>query len=113
MTDEPFSVTTDARGGVAHARLAGELDLSSAPRLDEALRRPELRGSPWLVIDLRELQFMDSTGLRALLTAHSRAAEAGHRLTLVVGEGAVGRLIELTGVRDIVECVDTPPAGVS
>lgn len=110
MTDEPFSVTTDVGNGVARATLAGELDLLSAPRLDEALRRPELAESPWLVIDLRELEFMDSTGLRALLTAHGRANEGGRRLSLVVGEGAVGRLIELTGVRDIVECLDAPPA---
>lgn len=111
MSDDPFSVTTEARGDIAHARLAGELDLASAPRLDEELRRSELGGLPWLVIDLRELEFMDSTGLRALLTAHSRASESGRRLTLVVGEGAVGRLLDLTGVRDIVECLDAPPEG--
>jgi anti-sigma B factor antagonist len=112
MTDAAFTLTTDAREGVVRASLHGELDLSSAPQLDESLRHAEASGGSWLIIDLRELEFMDSTGLRALLTAHNRATEDGRRMSLVVGEGAVSRLIDLTGVRDMIECLDTPPDGM-
>jgi anti-sigma B factor antagonist len=74
---------------------AGEIDLASAPRVGLALE--PFAGQP-VVLDLRRVEFMDSAGLKVLLRQRSRIEESGGDLRLVVGNGAVGRLLELTGV---------------
>jgi anti-sigma B factor antagonist len=74
--------------------LRGELDLASAPALEEALRRVE-SGSGRLVVDLSELSFIDSTGIHLLLQAHLRTAG---RLSLRPGPPEVQRVLSLTKV---------------
>jgi len=79
--------------------LTGELDLSSALTFEEELRRIEEEAHPsLLVLDLRSLKFLDSTGLRLILAAHARAMKRGGRLTIVQGSDAVRRIFRLTGV---------------
>jgi anti-sigma B factor antagonist len=79
--------------------LTGELDLSSALTLEEELRRIEEEARPGLlVLDLRSLKFLDSTGLRLILAAHARALKRGGRLSIVQGSDAVRRIFRLTGV---------------
>jgi anti-anti-sigma factor len=79
--------------------LTGELDLSSALTFEEELRRIEDEARPRvLVLDLRSLKFLDSTGLRLILAAHGRALKRGGRLTIVQGSEAVRRIFRLTGV---------------
>ena len=79
--------------------LSGELDLSSALTFEEELRRIESEVQPRvLVLDLRTLKFLDSTGLRLILAAHARAMKRGGRLTIVQGSDAVKRIFRLTGV---------------
>jgi anti-sigma B factor antagonist len=81
--------------------LSGELDLSSALTLEEELRRVEEEKQPRvLVLDLRTLKFLDSTGLRLILAAHARALKRGGRLTIVQGSDAVRRIFRLTGVME-------------
>src|SRR5919202_4168460 len=87
----PFDVTTEERSGTVLARLRGELDISTAARLEDALSRVEPNAPSTLVIDLSGLDFMDSTGLRILLTADQRAREAGRRFVLVQGNEMVQR----------------------
>ena len=93
--------------------LAGELDLSSALVFDEELRRIEDREHPsTLVLDLRKLKFLDSTGLRLIWSAHARALRAGRRLKIVPGGTAIRRIFRLTGMNDRLDIVDeTQPAG--
>jgi anti-anti-sigma factor len=81
--------------------VAGELDGATAPAL--ASRLEELMGlarGRVVVLDLQEVTFLDSAGLRALVQIHERFAEEG--LTLVVGnvEGPAGRVIALAGLED-------------
>lgn len=76
---------------------SGEIDLASAPRVELALE--PFSGQP-VVLDLRGVEFMDSAGLKVLLHQRSRIEESGGALKLVLGGGAVGRLLELTGVSD-------------
>jgi anti-anti-sigma factor len=78
--------------------LAGELDMASADQVLEELDRVQSEGAAELVIDLSELTFMDSTGLRAILTADARSRLEGPKLTLVPGPEAVHRVFELTGM---------------
>ena len=76
---------------------SGEIDLASASRVEVALE--PFSGQP-VVLDLRGVEFMDSAGLKVLLNQRSRIEESGGELRLVVGEGAVARLLALTGVSD-------------
>jgi anti-anti-sigma factor len=61
-----------------------------------------------VVIDLRELEFMDSSGVRVLITAHARAGDHGERLTLVrpAPGGAVERILEIAGVEQALKMVN-------
>lgn len=77
--------------------VSGEIDLASAPRVELALE--PYSGQP-VVLDLRKVEFIDSAGLKVLLSQRSRLEESGGDLQLVVGHGAVGRLLELTGVSE-------------
>ena len=76
---------------------AGEIDLASAPRVQSAI---EQFAGQEVVLDLRGVEFMDSAGLKVLLTQRSRLEDSGGALRLVIGEGAVMRLLELTNVSD-------------
>jgi anti-sigma B factor antagonist len=88
--------------------VSGELDLASSAALEEELARVGESGVSQLIIDLRELEFMDSTGLSTLVKAHQRADEAGREFGLVRGPQQVQRLLSLTGVEDRMTFADTP-----
>jgi anti-anti-sigma factor len=83
---DAFSVRTEDRAGAAVVIPTGELDLATAPALDAALGRAfESIGSGRVVLDLRELEFIDSSGLRTLLTARRSAEQAGASFSLIAG----------------------------
>jgi anti-sigma B factor antagonist len=86
--------------------LHGELDLTSAPVFERELRAAGSASPAWLTIDLSGLEFMDSTGLRALLLAREHAGGDGHRLTLRRGPRQVQRVLELTKTVDAFEFED-------
>lgn len=76
----------------------GEIDLATAGLLDAQI--DELWASGWtdVVTDLREVTFMDSTGLHVLVAHHRRAAELGRRFSIIDGDGPVSRVLALTGI---------------
>jgi anti-sigma B factor antagonist len=90
--------------------VSGELDLASSPALEEELERVAQSDAQLVVVDLRGLEFMDSTGLSVLVRAHQRAEENGRRLGLVNGSQQVQRLLTLTGVADRLTLTDVPEA---
>lgn len=96
--------------GTSVIALRGELDLASSGALEEELTRVLASGSGEIVIDLRELEFMDSMGLGALIGAHRRAQEANRPFSLVRGCGQVQRLLELTSVAERMTFVQAPDA---
>ena len=85
--------------------LTGELDLSNVLHAEEELRKAEAR-RPALVLDLRKLRFIDSTGLRVIVSAHQRAKKEGRRLKIVRGGDAVQRLFRLSGMESRFEFVE-------
>jgi anti-sigma B factor antagonist len=88
-------VESDGNGTV-RVRLAGELDMSTVPVLAASLEHARAAGHDLIVIDLRALEFMDSTGL-TLLTRWSLGSERdGFALALVAGNERIQRLFELT-----------------
>ena len=102
-----LTLTTSQEQEAVRVALAGELDLSSALTFDDELRRIEEDAeAPTLVLDLGELKFMDSTGLRLIVSAHQRAVRAGRRLAIVHASNAVRRIFRLTGMLDRLNVVD-------
>jgi len=103
-----FRVEVRTENGAPLLSVQGELDLASSPVLEEELARVTSERPSLVIIDLRELDFMDSTGLSVLIRAHQRAEEAGHRLGIVNGTRQVRRLLSLTGVADRLTIVNDP-----
>ena len=83
-------------GRVAWVHVAGELDVATVPELERTLHRPELRAR-LVVLDLRELAFIDSSGVHAIVDASVRAGKAGRRLVLLRGPPNVDRMFMLSG----------------
>ena len=93
------------REGDAHViELIGELDLDGAPRLEEEFKRVEASDVASIVVDLGQLEFIDSTGIRLLVMAADRSPEG--RLTLLRGPRQVHRVFEITDLADRLPFVD-------
>ena len=105
----PFDVTISEQGDSVHVSLSGELDISSAPRLQDDLARVEAGEPATIVLDLSGLDFMDSTGLRLLIGADSRARNAGRRLILIRGNEMVQRVLRVTRLDERLEIVPEAP----
>jgi anti-sigma B factor antagonist len=103
LTIEPLA------GGAVRVALRGELDLEHAYTFDEEMRRVEGARPSCLVLDLRGLSFLDSSGLARLLAANRRARRERRRLVLVRGSAAVQRLLAITAVGHHFETVSEVP----
>jgi anti-sigma B factor antagonist len=95
--DGRLGVALTFRGGVARLALAGELDLACVPRF-EALAASAFVMADRCLIDLAELEFVDSSGIRALLRARRRALESGATLELANATPAIARVLAEAGV---------------
>ena len=95
--DATFSVQSSRVADGIMLVLRGELDLRTASIAEEALADAE-RSHELVALDLRNLSFMDSTGLRLIVVAEQRARQSGHRLVIVQGPPWVQRLFEVTGI---------------
>ena len=78
--------------------LTGSLDLATSPTVRAALLEASERGDHRLIVDLRKVDFLDSTGLGALIGAQRRAKEFGGEVRLVAKEGQILRLLRITGL---------------
>ncbi|MGH2878053.1 MAG: STAS domain-containing protein [Solirubrobacteraceae bacterium] len=96
-----LEVASAADDGAVTVTLRGELDLASVVALQERLTAVEQGAPALIVLDLSELSFIDSSGLRALLLAEERARQGGRELRLTQGSDAVQRVFEMTGTRDL------------
>jgi len=81
-------------------QLFGELDLVGAPLLASELERTETDRPPLLVLDVSELEFVDSAGLRVILAANARARERGAELVLTPTPPQLQRLLSIAGVEE-------------
>jgi anti-sigma B factor antagonist len=99
----PFFVDrVDQAGGPVLLMLRGELDVHGAPILRAQLLdlMPE---RPPLVVDLKSLDFMDSSGLAVMLELRSRARSAGWSVSIRGARGRVRELLERTGTLTLIE----------
>src|SRR3954447_12326088 len=103
-----LDVTTERIADQTRIALVGELDIASAETLERELETLEADSPGTLVLDLRRVEFIDSTGLRAVIAADERARWAGRRLVVVRGSTAVDRLFNVTQLDRRLEIVDDP-----
>jgi anti-sigma B factor antagonist len=108
----PVSVETKQRDGASVVALTGELDVATATSVEEALLGVEEDEPERIVLDLRELRFIDSTGLSLLINADRRGRKAGRQVTIVTGTGPPRRILETVGLDTRLDVVqDLPAAG--
>ena len=110
MTRPPdFRILTDRSGSRVEIAIHGELDLATTPQLVTAFERvSELDGIELAVVDLRNLEFLDSTGLEAIMQFEARSRKQGVDLAVVRGPRAVERLFSVMQLDQKLRIVDDP-----
>lgn len=105
MTHDELSidVKTENGGETLVFKLRGSLDLATAPTVRAALTDSTEKGNHDLIVDLTALEFLDSTGLGVLIGAHRRTAERGGSFRLIIGDGPIARLLNITGLISVFE----------
>jgi anti-sigma B factor antagonist len=103
-----LEVSVDRSADVPTLALRGELDLAGTEQFLAALDTVELDAPPVVVVDLRGLTFLDSSGLRVLLSAHAEARRSDRRLVLVRAPAPVQRVFEVALLDRRLEFVDDP-----
>jgi anti-anti-sigma factor len=106
-----FDVRSHRDGDVLTIALFGELDIGTAGAAQRALDEAEATAAGVIVVDLSGLTFMDSTGIRLLLSAHARSRADGNRLALRRGPASVQRVLELCAVDELLPFADPPSTG--
>ena len=101
-----FDLHVERRGSAAIMRLSGELDITGADLLETRIKELADDSPDVVVIDLRKVGFMDSTGLRSLLLARARGSEEGWSLKLIRGPEPVHRVLELTRMDEVFDFVE-------
>jgi anti-sigma B factor antagonist len=100
MTHDELGIDlkTEEGGDTLVFGLRGSLDLATAPTVRAALTDATDQGRHEIIVDLTQLEFLDSTGLGVLIGAHRRVVEKNGSLRLVVHEGPIARLLNITGL---------------
>ncbi|WP_435279621.1 STAS domain-containing protein [Streptomyces sp. 1222.5] len=101
---KPLEITTTVTDGVTVVSVSGEIDHNTADPLIQALEVDALAGRPQVVIDMRRVPFMDSSGINVLLAAHRQLTEADGWLRLAGVHGSVQRVLQLVGLDTVIAC---------
>jgi anti-anti-sigma factor len=104
-----LELATSRRGLAAVVRVGGTFDLHGADRFDREIGRILHGPTREILVDLREVEFMDSLGLRSLIAAHRRAFEARVPLWIVRGGAPVAQLLRMTGLDMVLPLIDDLP----
>ena len=104
----PLHIEVHGDAQVIVAAPIGELDVLSSAHLADLLERAMLSGVQMVIVDLRELEFMDSTGLRVLIKSHQAAQDLGVRFAIVKGSQQVERLLSITHLEEQFTLLDAP-----
>jgi anti-anti-sigma factor len=110
LAADQLAVEARTHRRTALVALRGELDLVTVSKVAEVIDglKPDADGVRHVVLDLRGLTFMDSSGLHELIKQNELARNNRHNLAVVRGSDAIDRLLEMTGVKDHLVLVDDP-----
>jgi anti-sigma B factor antagonist len=100
-------------GDCAVLRVSGEVDAYTAPMLREQIRELTAKGAVHLIADLSQVDFLDSTGLGALIGGLKRLREAGGSLTLVIVAPRILRLFQITGLTKVLAIQPSVAAAIT
>jgi len=103
---QPLAVERTSTEGVELVMVEGELDIATAPRLITILNGAVQEALRSLVVDLSDVDFMDSTGLALLINAHRRLSRRSKGFAVVCPPGPLRRVFEVT---DMVETLQVVP----
>lgn len=95
---DQLTITSWRDGDIHTIALTGEVDLANANEVDAELLRVEATDAPAIVLDLSSVTFIDSTGVRVLVFAHTRSRTDSNRLRITRPTGAVLRVMEIAGL---------------
>jgi anti-anti-sigma factor len=109
MSIPSFGIEVLRNGEATRITPAGELDIATTPALEQAIANATAEPGAALVLDLRELTFMDSTGLRTLAQTNARAEDEGFTLSIWRGSSQIERVLEISGLGALLPLVDAPP----
>ena len=98
----------DDRTATTRLVLHGELDCSSAPQLRARIRDTLTGGTTTLILDLARISFLDAAGLGVLVGAHRKLEERGGRLEVCRTPRSVQRVLEVTGLHDLLQPTAAP-----
>jgi anti-anti-sigma factor len=109
-----LTIEAERYGGQLRLVLSGDLDISSTTQLEEALEAAERSDAETICLDLRAVTFVDSMGLRAILSAQLRSTAGGKGLSLIPGSDRVQRVFAVTRTAELLhfEDGDAPPDNV-
>jgi anti-sigma B factor antagonist len=96
---QPFEIEIIERDDAVVLVVEGEIDIATAPLLEQRLTEAEAGDAPQLIVDLDRVSFMDSTGLQVLV-AHTLSETNGRRIRLTAGSPQVQRLFTVSGMAD-------------
>lgn len=99
-THQQLAIELQPDGDRVAVSLAGELDIATVGRVEEQVDQARSTGFAEVVLDLRAVTFMDSTGLRLLLRLDAAARAEGFAFRIADEDGPVRRLLELTGLSE-------------
>lgn len=104
---------TDIRGSKGHAvvLLTGELDVSTAADLYQEFAQLNRAGVVHVALDLTALEFIDSTGISAIIAEHKRTASAGGELIILTPHRNVRRVFEVAGLMDVLDILPPDSSG--
>jgi anti-sigma B factor antagonist len=104
--DGLLTVSVEPAGALLMVRAEGELDIASARLLEEEVREAIDSGASTVVLDLSGLDFIDSTGIRVLLSVAEHASRTGDRLRMLHGSERVENVLDLSGVAPLLPLAD-------
>ena len=114
MSADGFNVQERDEAGVRVLAVSGELDIATAPELCARLDASRTTRHPRMLVDLTDVGFCDSTGLRALLGAASEVRAHGGRFAIVcTASGAVARLLDVVGASEWMAVHADPESGLA
>lgn len=103
---EPITTAVDHREGVAVVSIGGEIDLSTAPAFEAAITGALDDDPSVIVIDVSEVSFMASVGLRILAATHEKVGESAH-VAIVANTPATNRPLQMTGLDQVLALYPT------